>query len=420
MFPKKMQPQCSILCVAKRIRVLCYLAIALLFSCGRAWGQSLPSGWSDSDIGSVGLSGSASYSNDVFTLNGAGTSLWGTADGFNFAYQSLSGDGTVVARILTAGSSTIGGVEVRDSLSANAMSAFLSYYSSAVYFNYRASTGGTTSQASSGGITLPCWLKMSRSGTSLSAYVSADGVTWVAVGSSQTISMGSNIYIGTGVTSGSTSTLATVTLDNVSINSASAPAPVITGVTPGAVGSQVVVSGSGFGAPQGSSVLRLNGTSISVDSWSATSIAVTIPTGATSGPMSVSVAPTMNDSNRILFTVASEPLTGWLDQDVGTVASAGSASFSSGAFSITATGVQVSGSADGMNFLFQPLSGDGTIVARVVSLTGGYQPAAGVMIRESLDAGSANAFTSASAGLVFFSDRSSTNGSTNLQTPVYS
>src|SRR6266436_4852257 len=33
---------------------------------------SLPSGWSDGDIGTVGIAGSASYSNGTFTVNGAG------------------------------------------------------------------------------------------------------------------------------------------------------------------------------------------------------------------------------------------------------------------------------------------------------------------------------------------------------------
>jgi len=47
--------------------------------------------------------------------------------------------------------------------------------------------------------------------------------------------------------------------------------------------------------------------------------------------------------------------------------------------------------ADGIQFVFQPLSGDGTIVARVLSTTGGGSQEAGVMIRETLDPGAKNA-----------------------------
>src|SRR6266481_1298407 len=35
----------------------------------------IPSGWSDQDVGSVGLAGSASYANGAFTVNGAGNGL---------------------------------------------------------------------------------------------------------------------------------------------------------------------------------------------------------------------------------------------------------------------------------------------------------------------------------------------------------
>lgn len=60
-------------------------------------GGSLPSPWVDKDVGGVGLAGSASYANGTFTVRGAGADIWGTADGFNFVYQALSGDGQIVA-----------------------------------------------------------------------------------------------------------------------------------------------------------------------------------------------------------------------------------------------------------------------------------------------------------------------------------
>src|SRR6202040_2459507 len=169
--------------------------------------QPLPAGWLDQDVGQVGIAGGATYANRTFTVNGAGTSAWGTADGINFVYQSLSGDGTIVARVLSVSGSSTGGVMIRDTLNANAMSIFVAYYSSRIYSNYRTSTGGNTSQGSSGLVSLPYWVKLVRSGSTFSSYFSPDGVNW-QLETNQTINMGQNVYIGLGVSSGSTSSLA--------------------------------------------------------------------------------------------------------------------------------------------------------------------------------------------------------------------
>ncbi len=63
---------------------------------------TLPTIWSDGDIGSVGVAGSASYANGTFTVAGAGQGTMITAaDGFHFVYQPLAGDGTIVARVVS-------------------------------------------------------------------------------------------------------------------------------------------------------------------------------------------------------------------------------------------------------------------------------------------------------------------------------
>ena len=67
--------------------------------------------------------------------------------------------------------------------------------------------------------------------------------------------------------------------------------PVINGFTPsrGAAGTQVQVSGSGFGGTQGTSTLSFNGVSASVVSWTDTLLTVTVPATATSGTISATV-----------------------------------------------------------------------------------------------------------------------------------
>jgi regulation of enolase protein 1 (concanavalin A-like superfamily) len=207
--------------------------------------------------------------------------------------------------------------------------------------------------------------------------------------------MAQNVYIGLAVSANNNSVLATATFDNVSISTATAPAPNITSISPtaGPIGTSVVITGSGFGASQGGSVATLNGAPVTINSWSGTSITITIPSGASSGPLVVSVAPSMTNSNPFTFTVTSSTLpSSWLDEDVGSVASTGSASYSGGVFTVKASGQWIWSTADGMHFVYQPLSGDGTIVARVLSAQGSSYPEAGVMIRETLTAGSTHAF----------------------------
>ena len=384
---------------------------------------SLPSGWTDGDVGSTGLAGSASYSNSTFTLQGAGAQIFGNADAFHFVYQPLSGDVSITARLTSMQGGAgyrAAGVVIRETLnpaSTNAKSAYWPAYGYD-YFDVRSSTGGGTLEPGANGATPPTWIRVQRSGNSFTAFASANGLEWTQLGTTQTISMAQNVYVGLAVTSGTTTALTTATFDNVSFTSATTPAPVISSVsaTTGSIGSQVLISGSGFGANQGSSLVTLNNLPTTINSWSNSSITFTIPSAATTGVLAVSVAPSMNNSNPVYFIVTTQPLpSGWLDRDIGQVGLIGSAIYSNGTFTVQGAGAQIYGTTDAFHFAYQPLSGDGTIVARVVSVTGGsgYR-AAGVMIRETLTATSANAKLAfwATYGTDYFDDRATTGGST--------
>src|SRR3984893_13447566 len=227
--------------------------------------------------------------------------------------------------------------------------------------------------------------------------------------------MATNTYIGLAVSSNDNASLATATFDNVSVSSTGSPAPVIASLsaTTGSIGSQVVITGSNFGTPQGSGVVLLNGNPVTIDYWSGLAITITIPSAATSGPMVVSTAPSMNSSNPVQFAVTTQPLpTAWLDQDVGQVGMRGSATYANGTFTDHASGQSIWGTADQMHFVYQTLSGDGTIVARVASLSS-VGPQAGVMIRETRDTSSTNAYTNSNYYSIYFDDRASTGGSTS-------
>jgi len=89
-----------------------------------------------------------------------------------------------------------------------------------------------------------------------------------------------------------------------------------------------------------------------------------------------------------------DPLpTPWLRTDVGNVGFPGDATYAAttGTFIMSASGQDIWDAADAFHFTYQPLNGDGEIVARVTSLspTDPYTKA-GVMIRESLAPGAKN------------------------------
>ncbi|HEY2951357.1 MAG TPA: PA14 domain-containing protein, partial [Verrucomicrobiae bacterium] len=93
------------------------------------------------------------------------------------------------------------------------------------------------------------------------------------------------------------------------------------------------------------------------------------------------------------------PADGWLDRDLGGVALAGRATHTNRDFSVTASGADIWDYADGFHFVYQPLAGDGLIVARVAGLenTDGWAKA-GVMMRESLAADSPHALMAITSG----------------------
>ena len=107
----------------------------------------------------------------------------------------------------------------------------------------------------------------------------------------------------------------------------------------------------------------------------------------------------------------------WVTADVGAVGVTGAAAHDSGMFTVRGAGEDVWGTADAFRFVYQPLPGDGEIVARVASV----EPVAawvkaGVMIRQDREPGSAHGFmlVSASKGLAF--QRRAVKGGTTTHT----
>jgi hypothetical protein len=88
-------------------------------------------------------------------------------------------------------------------------------------------------------------------------------------------------------------------------------APAITSLTPsiGWVGYTMTISGANFGATQGSSTVTFNGAPAIPASWSATSIVVPVPAGATTGNVVVTVAGVVSNGMLCTITAAAPSLT---------------------------------------------------------------------------------------------------------------
>jgi hypothetical protein len=189
---------------------------------------ALPTPWSKVDVGSVGTTGTSYYAGgSTFVGQGAGSDINARSDSFQFVYASTTATTfSVVARALTppTGSSKVG-VMIRQNANTTGtavkMAAVIIEPNGTAYqarFAYRSGTNGSiTWSSATTGLTLPLWLKITRSGTTYRGYVSSDGVNWGnALGSFTGTINSSTSFFGMAVCSRDTTSLAMETFDNVS------------------------------------------------------------------------------------------------------------------------------------------------------------------------------------------------------------
>ena len=180
---------------------------------------NLPPGWAAVDIGSPGVAGSSSYSGGRFTVSGSGSDVWGTSDQFRFTYQSLTGDGQIVARVASVAqvhSWSKAGVMIRNSLSASSAFAFMLVSAGkGTAFQYRTSSGATAASVAGTASAAPYWVAVVRSGNTITGYQAGDGGSWTRIGSAS-IPMGSTVQIGLAVSSHDNTRVCTAAFDNVS------------------------------------------------------------------------------------------------------------------------------------------------------------------------------------------------------------
>jgi hypothetical protein len=484
-------------------------------------GGGLPAPWVSQDVGATGLAGSASFAGGVFTVNGSGADIWGNADAFQYVYQPLTGDGQIVARVAGVQNTNMfakAGVMLRETTAAGAAHVILDVRpDGSIEFMTRLTTGGATTYIGGATQAPPAWLKLVRTGTTVTGSVSPNGTAWTTVGSTS-VTMASTALAGLIVTSHDTSQTNTSTFDNVAVTPAapppppaapgspspasgaagvatnstlswtaagatsydvkfgtsSPPPPVTTGQAAASYAPALAVSTTYFwqiiahnsgGATSGAiwsfstaaapppppslpaSPAPADGaTGVATNAtltWSAagaTSYDVKFgttntPPQVTTGQAAASYTPALAAGTAYFWQIVAHNSGGattgpvwsfttaagggglpspWLSQDVGATGLAGSASFAGGVFTVKGSGADIWGSADAFQYVYQPLTGDGQIIARVTGVQNTSTFAkAGVMLRETTAAGAVHVILDLRPdGSIEFMTRQTTGGAT--------
>lgn len=176
----------------------------------------LPLGTEASDIGSVLIGSSASYSatNNVYTLAGSAADANGSGDEIGFVNRSMLGEGALVATVesFTASPATAAaGLMIRSTLGVGSPFASVMVGASGqVELRWRTVSNGPTSTATQAATAGPLSVKLERDGNSVRAFYSSDRLTWTQIGSAQTIAFASSKALGgLAIRSGTTDQLAT-------------------------------------------------------------------------------------------------------------------------------------------------------------------------------------------------------------------
>ena len=179
--------------------------------------------WLNADVGSPGAAGSVSSFGTTYTVAGGGQGTAGTADQFHYLYQTLNGDGVLVAQVAATQGTASGseaGVMIRESLAAGAKYVGVFVNANGVgSFEARPTTNagvaGATPPAGNSG---KYWVKLVRDGNFFRGYTSATGAegSWAYFGS-RDVPMSRTVYAGVTATSGGNGGLNHAQFKNVAL-----------------------------------------------------------------------------------------------------------------------------------------------------------------------------------------------------------
>jgi hypothetical protein len=158
-------------------------------------------------------------------MNGIGADIWGTSDAFRFAYKSLSGNGSLVARVDSLYNSNTwakAGVMIRQNVQPGSVHAFMAKTAvdgNGASFQRRPTAGAESANNDSPTpVAFPYWVKIQRTGNSFTAYTSPDGAAWTQLGDALTLTMTDPVLIGLAVCSHDAAVGTAAEFSNVSFN----------------------------------------------------------------------------------------------------------------------------------------------------------------------------------------------------------
>jgi hypothetical protein len=172
------------------------------------------------------------------TVVGRGDDIWGTADQFQYAYTTLTGDGSMTVKVDSLDFTdpwTKAGIMIRETLDAgSSFAAVFATGENGVRFQARsmanesATSDTPVATDEQKALTPPVWIKIERAFPMVNAYYSTDGVNFVPMSwNPQVIPMSpAPIYIGLAVTSHSgADTYATAVFSEMTSDGGVAPGP---------------------------------------------------------------------------------------------------------------------------------------------------------------------------------------------------
>ena len=144
----------------------------------------------------------------TYTVTGSGADIWGTADQYHFAFKTLTGAGTIIARVNSVQNTHAwakAGVMIRETLDAGSKHAFACVSpGNGVAFQGRTGTDAASFTTNQTGISAPHWVRLERDAAgNFAVSQSANGTTWQSVANAVPVNipMSSSVYIGLALTS---------------------------------------------------------------------------------------------------------------------------------------------------------------------------------------------------------------------------
>ncbi len=185
---------------------------------------TLPRNWVTTDIGNVGSTGDASFLNGVFNVVASGEDFWESADSGRFAGKPLTGDGQIVAHVVSMAYTdpwAKAGVMFRESFDAGSRYTFMTATAQGgSAFQRRTAANAITGNTDGPPLDAPHWVKLVRNGDLFTGYVSMDGLDWKRV-DSITIPLGKTVYAGLAVSAHNNAALNSTVFDKVTVDKVS-------------------------------------------------------------------------------------------------------------------------------------------------------------------------------------------------------